>query len=311
MILRSVSYFLVVSLLLITACSDRKTITVFHAGSLSVPFREMAAEFERLHPDVKVRLEGAGSLTCIRKITELGKPCDVLAVADYTLIDQLMIPEHSSHNIMFAGNEMAIGYLPGSKWEGRLTLANWPRIMMAEDVRFGRSDPDHDPSGYRTEIMIGLAEKKLNIPGLKKKLLEKDRKYIRPKGTELLPLLETGAIDFIFHYRSVIRQHKLGILLLPDSLNLSDPKLTGWYGSVCVDVRGTAADSLITKCGDAMIYGICLPRNGKNPGGAGDFIEFVLTAGKEILERNGQPVLVPAASPGSALAPEWFSLMKL
>lgn len=310
MIQKISAYILLSMMLILTTCKQRQeVITVFHAGSLSVPLQVIAKAYESIHPDVRIQLEGAGSLSCIRKITELNKACDVLAVADYALIDQLIIPEYTSFNILFAGNELAIGYLPGSKWETQLTKDNWHKILLRDDLHYGRSNPNHDPSGYRTEILVGLAEKKLQLPGFQQRLLGKDKKFIRPKGTELLPLLETGAIDFVFHYRSVLTQHKLGMLLLSDSLNLSNPEHDTWYASVCTEVDGTSRQERITKCGEAMVYGICLPDNGNNPAGANQFLQFILTGGKEILEQNGQPSIKPVLSQKSNKEPNWYSTL--
>jgi len=303
----SIYLFLFLLTLLFTSCHERKEeITVFHAGSLSVPFKSMADAYEKQHPNVRVLLEGAGSLTCIRKITELDKPCDILAVADHALIDELMIPGYAKFNIRFAKNEMALGYLPASGWADSINLSNWHSILLYEDVHYGRSDPNHDPSGYRTEILAGLHERMTGVEGFQEKLLSKDRKFIRPKGTELLPLLETGAIDFIFHYRSVLFQHNLAMMLFPDSLNLSNPELNHWYGQSCVEVTGASRDEKITRCGEAMVYGVCLPANGINPEGAESFINFILTDGLEILRQNGQPPMAPEISERSVIVPEWY-----
>ncbi len=203
----------------------------------------------------------------------------------------------------------AAGTHPFTKWETQLTTDNWHEILLKDDLHYGRSNPNHDPSGYRTEILAGLAEEKLQLPGFRKNLLSKDQKFIRPKGTELLPLLETGAIDFVIHYRSVLTQHKLGMLLLADSLNLSNPEHDTWYASVCTEVDGTSRLERITKCGEAMVYGICLPHNGNNPAGAKQFLQFVLTRGKEILEHNGQPSIKPVLSPKSIIEPNWYSTL--
>jgi molybdate/tungstate transport system substrate-binding protein len=154
---------------------------------------------------------------------------------------------------------------------------------------------------------MGLAEKQLQIPGLQQELLNKDQKFIRPKGTELLPLLETGTIDFIFHYSSVLQQHNLSVLWLPDSLNLSNPALDDWYASVCTEVDGTSREQRITKCGEAMVYGICLPDNGNNPSGATQFLQFMLTNGRDILENHGQPTIQPVLSTKSIEIPAWYS----
>lgn len=297
-------------LFVLAGCQPQQTIRVLHAGSLSVPLKVMAERFMERHPGVVVQLEGAGSLTCIRKITDLGQSCDVLAVADYALIDELMIPDHTSYNLLFAGNEMAIGYLPGSVWERVLTTDNWPALVLADSVSYGRSDPDHDPSGYRTILVASLAEDHFDLPGFRDAFSQKDQRFVRPKGTELLPLLETGAIDLVFHYRSVLVQHELGYLRLPDSLNLSHPDLQNWYQAACIDVRGTEQDARLTRCGEAMIYGVCQPVTSENPEMGSLFIQFMLDEGRAILDSLGQPPITPQLSAATVKQPAWFTSEK-
>ncbi|MFW5915483.1 MAG: substrate-binding domain-containing protein, partial [Planctomycetota bacterium] len=174
--------------------ADRR-LTVFHAGSLAVPFQEMAEEFERDKPGVRVRLEAAGSRTCARKISELGRRCDVLASADYRVIEELLMPEHARWVIRFAGNEIGIAYTGESTGSKRINEENWHDILMREDVRFGRSDPDSDPCGYRTVLALKLAERYYSAENLAKRMLTKDLRFLRPKETDLLTLLESGAVD--------------------------------------------------------------------------------------------------------------------
>lgn len=293
--------------LILVSCETRETIKVLHAGSLSVPLKVIAEQFEQEHPRTKVQLEGAGSLTCIRKITDLQQPCDVLAVADYALIDELMIPDEANYNILFAGNELAIGFIKGSVWEKRLTQNNWMDLILADTVSYGRADPDHDPSGYRTVILADLAERMSDRKGFRQAFEDKNRRYIRPKGTELLPLLETGTIDLVFHYRSVLVQHQLGFLELPDSLNLSHPALNNWYASGCIDITGSKPGSQITKCGEAMVYGLTQPAVSKNRNGGDAFIRYLLEEGNTVLDSLGQPPLHPKLSNSSIHKPEWFN----
>ena len=59
-----------------------RELVVFHAGSLSIPLREIATAFEASHPGVKVVREASGSRAAARKISDLGRNCDVLALAD-------------------------------------------------------------------------------------------------------------------------------------------------------------------------------------------------------------------------------------
>jgi molybdate/tungstate transport system substrate-binding protein len=281
-------------------------LVVFHAGSLSVPMREIAEAFEREHPGVEVVCEAAGSRACARKITDLGRECDVMASADYTVIDELLIPGYATWNIKFAANEMALVYHGSSRMAGDIDPRNWYEILLRGDVAFGRSDPDMDPCGYRTVLTLELAETYYGIEGLAGRLLGKDTQYIRPKETDLLALLETGAIDYIFLYRSVAEQHGLEYLLLPDEINLERPEFAEQYAAASVEVSGREPGTTITKRGAPMVYGVTIPSNAPNRELAIEFVAFMLDSSKglRIMERNGQPALVPSPTDTYGMIPE-------
>ena len=271
---------------------------VFHAGSLSTPFAQIAAAFEQAHPAVRVLREAAGSRACARKIADLGRTCDVFASADYSVINTLLIPGHADWCIRFASNEMAIAYTPSSRHAGEIGRDNWYRTLLRDDVAFGRSDPNADPCGYRTVLTAKLAEKHYREPGLAERLLHKDRRYIRPKETDLLALLEVGAIDYVFIYRSVAQQHKLKYVALPDEVNLKKPELTDWYRCATVEVSGKKPGEVLVKRGEPMIYGVTIPKNAPNRAAALAFVAFLLNdkKGLAIMQTNGQPSVVPAPS---------------
>jgi molybdate/tungstate transport system substrate-binding protein len=271
---------------------------IFHAGSLSVPLKEAAEAFQREHPSVKILKEAAGSRESARKISELGRACDVLASADYAVIDTILIPQFADWNIKFAGNEMIIAYTEKSRHAAEITPENWHRLLLGEDTAFGRADPNADPCGYRTVLTAKLAEKYYNLPGLAEKLLQKDQRYIRPKETDLLALLETQTIDYLFIYRSVAEQHRLKWLPLPDEVNLKNPKFAERYASVSVELTGTEPGKRIEQRGEPMVYGVTIPKNAPNPKAALAFVTFLLQKDKglAIMERNGQPGLVPSPS---------------
>ena len=63
--------------------ADKKELIIFHAGSLSVPLKKIALEYEKRNPGTRIFLESAGSLDCARKVIELKKPCDIVASSDY------------------------------------------------------------------------------------------------------------------------------------------------------------------------------------------------------------------------------------
>jgi molybdate/tungstate transport system substrate-binding protein len=278
---------------------------IFHAGSLAVPFKEISAAFEKQHPDVKVVREAAGSRACARKISDLGRRCDVMASADYTVIDTLLIPDHADWNIKLATNEMTIVYSGKSRGAAELTAANWHQVLLRKNVAFGRSDPNADPCGYRAVLSMKLAEKHYKLPGLAGKLLAKN-KYIRPKETDLLALLEVGEIDYIFLYRSVAEQHQLKRLILPDRINLKKPELADFYKTASVDISGKKPGTKVTKRGAPMVYGVTIPRNAPNREAALAFMEFLLSKdkGMAIMEKNGQPSAVPSPTGTYTKIPE-------
>lgn len=271
---------------------------IFHAGSLAVPFSEIADAFMKEYPEVTVLREVAGSRTCARKIADLNKRCDVFASADYTIIDDLLIPEYAEWNIKFATNEMSITFHEKSRRAEEITVDNWHEVLLDGDVRFGRSDPHSDPCGYRAVLTMKLAERYYDEEGLADKLLVKDREYIRPKEVDLIALLELGEIDYIFLYRSVAEQHGLRRIVLPDAVNLKNPDFAGIYKTASVDISGKAPGTTITKVGRPMVYGVTIPATVENRKTALAFVTFLLDEdrGGAIMARNGQPSAVPSGT---------------
>jgi molybdate/tungstate transport system substrate-binding protein len=154
---------ILVGLILLNSCYDHKkgdnSLTVFHAGSLSIPFKNIIAEYNKENPDVNFFAESSGSLDAARKITDLEKECDILAVADFQVIDKLVVPEFADWNFVFASNSMVIAYTDKSKYSSEFTSENWKEILKKEDVYIGRSDPNADPCGYRAIFVFKLVEK--------------------------------------------------------------------------------------------------------------------------------------------------------
>lgn len=270
---------------------DKKKLIVFHAGSLSRPFKEIKKNFEKKNPGTEIILEAAGSRECARKITELKKPCDIMASSDYTVIRDLLIPDYTAWYIDFAANEMCIAYTEKSRLQKNINQDNWYDILWNDSVIYGRSDPNLDPCGYRTIVMFELAATCVHQPKLKNMLLQKDREYIRPKEVDLLSLLEAGAIDYIVIYRSVAVQHQLDYIVLPDSINLGNPGLSNFYATASVEISGKNPDEVITKHGEPMVYAFTIPVNAPNKSLALKFSEFLLNPGDggRIMKNNGQP----------------------
>ena len=274
--------------------AEKKELIIFHAGSLSVPIKQIAQEYEKRNPDTKIFLESAGSLVCARKITELKKPCDIIASSDYFVINELLIPYYASWSIRFATNEIVIAYQEKSKYSKEINPDNWMDILQKKDVIYSRSDPDSDPCGYRTVFTFMLAEKYYNKPGLAEKMSSKNKEYIRPKEVDLVALLESNAIDYMFQYKSVAVQHGLKYIELPKEVNLSDPSKNEIYSSVSMEVAGSKPGLKMKVTGDYINYSITILDNAPQKEEAINFMEFLLSPeGMNIFRKNGQQPIVP------------------
>jgi molybdate/tungstate transport system substrate-binding protein len=250
-------------------------------------------------------MEPAGSLVCARKITELKKPCDIIASADYLVIDELIIPEYASWSIRFATNEIVIAFQNKSKYSSEIDSLNWMDILLRDDVTYARSDPDSDPCGYRSVLAFKLAEKYYGIKGLESKLSSKDRDFIRPKEVDLVALVEANAVDYMFQYKSVAIQHGLNFIMLPDFINLGNPAKNDVYHSVSLDVTGNTPGSKMTVKGDYINYSISVLTGSVNKENAVDFVFFLLSReGMEIFRKNGQDPIIPFSTDQPGMIPE-------
>jgi molybdate/tungstate transport system substrate-binding protein len=284
----------------ITGAESKEKLIIFHAGSLAIPFQEMAKAFNKKYLEVDILREASGSRQCARKVVDLGRECDVVAVADYTVNEQLLIPKHADWNINFATNEMAIMYRKDSKFAGEINAQNWPNILLRDKVEYGHSDPNTDPCGYRALMVWLLAEKYYEAPGLYNKLEQHcPPRNVRPKETDLIAMLEAGELDYLFIYRSVCEQHHMPFLILPDKVNLKTAEHTDFYRQASVKITGKKPGEWIEKKGAPMVYGITIPKNAPNDKTALTFVKFVISPeGQAIMSRNGQPPIKPPVVTG-------------
>ncbi len=287
------------AILLLGCYTDNKVkLKIIHAGSVSVPIHEIVDSFRALHPDIVIETEAWGSKAGARRVADLNQSCDVFVSADDKVIRDILIPEHASWSISFAGNEMALVYTSKSKYSGEINNQNWIEILLRNDVVYSRSDPDSDPCGSRAVLCMKLAEKHYKQQGLAEKLLSRHTQHIRPKETDLIALLEKNVIDYIFLYKSVAMQHGLLFVELPDEVNLRKPALDSLYGEVWVEVAGKTPQQRVIEYGSAMVYGVTIPKSSQNTNLAEEFVAFFLDPdkGQKIFEKHGQHSLVPSPS---------------
>jgi molybdate/tungstate transport system substrate-binding protein len=326
----------------IVGCAPREktTLVLFAAGSLIEPFAALEKEFEAQYPNIDIQAEYHGSIQVIRHATDLHEKIDVIATADHALIPQLMYqvndPDtakpYASWYLRFATNRLGLAYTARSKYANEINASNWTRILMRNDVKVGIADPRFDASGYRAMMAIKLAESVLNKPNLfgdifsgqfrfPVKVDDKDNQAIirvpevletapeshivlRGASVQLLALLESGDLDYTFEYESVIQQHKLDMLSLPDTLNLGVAEQNPIYARVTVllDFQRFAMVKPEFK-GEQIGYGITIPSNAPHPQEAELFIAFLLgDKGRALMQAHSHPLFdLISASNYSAL----------
>ncbi len=310
--------------------SQKKTpLRVFCAGSLIVPFGEIEKAFEVQHPDIDVLMECHGSIQVIRHVTDLHEAIDVVATADHALIPMLMYDSINSESgqpyanwaIRFASNRLALAYSARSQYADQINPENWYTSLAQPGVRVGLADPRFDASGYRALMALRLAEDYYQSPGILKKLTEGRFKIpitifeedhfteigvpeilepsansgtiLRGASIQLIALIESGDLDYAFEYESVVRQHGLQWIALPDEINLGVEANNPLYNQVQVklDFQRFASLKPIFK-GEQIGYGITIPSNAPQPALAAEFIAFLFgPQGRQIMQENFQPLL--------------------
>ena len=299
------------------ATLKKVTLTIFHAGSLTIPLQDLNEEFRKYMKtkgyDVEIKTEASGSVKAVRKVTDLGMKADIVAVADYTLLSTFMYPQYTDFYIAFARNEFVLCYTDKSKYGDEINSINWYEILSREGVKFGFSNPNIDPCGYRTVMAMKLAELYYNKP-IFNELIEKHtnirangtkilspkdittdgKVVIRDKSVDLIALLESGSIDYAFEYKSVALQHNLKFVELPDEVNLKNFSLKDWYGQVSITVWKMKDGELVQKEIKAkpIVYGVTIPKNAENREIAEEYLAYLLSdKGREVFAKNYQEFL--------------------
>lgn len=280
-------------------------IIIFHAGSLTVPVDALTDAFEAQHPKVRFETEASGSNAAARKISELGRHADLVLSSDYTVIEELLMPDFADWHVQFARNTMVIAYTDQSLYADEVDADNWYDVLTREGVVVGRGDEDVDPCGYRTLLVWQLAEKHYGMPGLYGVLDEAcPLEHVRPKSEDLLALLQSGDMDYAWEYRSVAVQHGLRFVELPDEINLSRVEHADFYAEASVEITGQEPNTTIAMVGKPIVYGVTIPKVASSPDLAVEFVKFLIgPEGQAIMEAQGQPPVVPAVASDKAALP--------
>lgn len=296
---------------------------IYHAGSLSAPLSDAEKAFEASHLNVDIQREAYGSADAVKQVKDLKRPGDIVAVADYDLIDKRMIPDHADWNLQFARGELVIVYSNESKYKSQINGQNWYQIFRKPDVKFGLSDPNADPCGYRSVMLFQLAESFYNDDNIFDDLIAQNtamtsetngtgfviyapsnlnptsKVMIRPKEVDLMQAIESGNLDYLIIYKSIAEQHRNSgarFIELPEKLNLKYARYESEYKQISL-VQNSDTDKSKTVTLKPIVYGITVVKNSKQMELALEFVRMMITnEGIDILKKNFQEPITPAVS---------------
>ena len=266
------------------------TVLVFTAASLAVPFRVALDSFARRTGTV-VQQENGASLELARRITDLHRVPDVIALADQEVFPMLLVPRATSWYARFARNRMVIAYTDRSKGAAQLTAADWHRVLLRPDVRVGRSDPRLAPVGYRTLLLYRLAESHYRQPGLAARLeASTPPALLRANASELVALLQAGELDYIVDYESLARANRLRFVRLPPEIDLGDPVRVRQYARA--SVRIARRTDMATYAGAPIVYATSIPRDAPHAAAGARFLAYLFSpAGQAVLRAHAVDAL--------------------
>lgn len=272
-------------------------LVVLHAGSLARPLRAALDSFTA-HTAIPVVTLSAGSVEAARRITDLRDVPDVIALADEEVFPAMLVPRYVANYWTFARNRMVIAVAP-ARSDVKIDSTNWYRLLSARDAEVGRSNPDLDPAGYRALMVLRLAELAYRNPWITRAVLARSpARNVRPKSSDLVALLQTGALDYAFLYESSARAAGLRFVELPASMNLGSDSLAATYARARVRIAGRARGDSIEVRGAPIRYALAVPREAPHAAAAHRLEAFLLSpAGLKAMRDAGLDV-VPRVNHG-------------
>lgn len=320
---------------------ETRILKIFCAGSLLYPMEQVADSFMEEHPEVEVHLEGHGSIQVIRHPVEMDDPADLLIVADYSLIPLMMydapLPDgsgnHTDWHVRFATNELVLAYTENSIGVDQLTGSNWYEVLKEPEVKIGLSNPIVDALGYRALQLLQLSESYYGddmifedclgtwfdpefesvmigekgvvfVPGVQKPVCE--RINVRPSSVQIIPLLQSGAVDYAFLYKSNAEQQGFDYITLPDEVNMANPEMDDVYALAQVKFQHARFQSIgLDRYGKTIYYGFTQTATALNPEDGLLFAEYLLSdEGKRIFEENHHSIYEPSFTDNMDTVPE-------
>ena len=244
------------------------TLQILTAGVAKDIIKSTVEKWNVQHPELQAEMYADGSVDLIRKV-QAGERCDVIVIADDTIIKSMMMPQLAEGYIIFAGNRMVLA----ATGDNDISSENWKEKLLAPETKFAHKNPYADPGGYRglmalmlaENVETGLAEKLLNHPG---------HIGMDPK----LTLATLPPHDYLFDYYSNAVKRGAKFAQLPDIMDQSNPQLAEEYAKISF-----AVDANNTVVCTPIAHAVTIPTVAQHKEAAKEFVKMFLQTDFEAL----------------------------
>ncbi len=261
--------------LTLAGCIQRSGVYVMFAGSLQKEMEDLIVPEFTEKTGIPVDAEARGSVTIVNLVKEGYKKPDVIISADATLLDELK-PHFIDRYVLFASNSIVLAHNGMD-----IDKDNWLDALLTKKFKFGISEPESDPLGYRSLILLKLAEIYYNLKIYKRAL---ENLIVFGLETDLVANIKTGTVDAGFIYKNMAISHGLEFIELPEEINLGSYEYRDFYSRAVVIVGDKV------KRGEPIIYGMAKTKWGNKYGEK--FVEFMLDDGIRLLKQSGLDTMV-------------------
>jgi molybdate/tungstate transport system substrate-binding protein len=264
------------------ATRGQDNVTILYAGSLGALMEKAIGPAFEAATGYKYQGEGQGSVGAARAIRDQLRTPDIFISAD-PAVDENLLMGAKNHDLVkwyftFASATLVIGYNPKSRFAADFERAAsgkipWYELLATPGVKFGRTDPDLDPKGYRTLFLFELAEQFYHRPALAKLPGQPENPAQVFPEPELLTRMEAGQLDAAVFYQHEVIAHHTPFITLPDEINQSNPQLAALYAT-----RSYTSGRGATITGTPIVFSVTIPRTAHNAAGGAAFVRFLFGA---------------------------------
>lgn len=239
---------------------QNQQLTIFSAGVARKVVTHTIEQWNEQNPQLPAYLITDGSVDLIRRCLS-GEPCDILILADNSIIESMIFPNSASGYVIFAGNRMVVAANEGYE----INSDNWKSKLLDPSATFDHHNPYADPGGYRAVMSMMLAD--YFEEGLASKLLKHPGHFGMTQSSDELP-----EIKYCFDYYTRAADRGAPIADLPTIMDLSRDDFAEDYAKVQFHIDATHSITAAPIC-----HALTIPQSAVHPEEAKQFANLFLT----------------------------------